>query len=479
MRRRLAPAAAAALALLLAASPASPGAGAHSAAAATPEPTPAVRALSLAEAIALAEESSPVLAAARRRAEAAGERALTSERGGNWPRLGLSTAWTATNTPASVFAQKLNAGLFTDADFALGSLNSPDARSHLSTSLAVELPLDPFGKSSPALRASRSEAEAEAQAAREVELEVRLRVVETWHRAGLAAQAVFATERAVAGAASRESLIEAQATEGAVLRADLLRARARRRSLEADLAARRGEAQSAGAGLALAVGSKEPLAPAIESQLDDSRVGASGTGTVDEEPAPEALTEWLERVASRPAVVAARAALAAAEQGSLAAARGVRPDLALSAALLDDRGPLPDGQQTGAAGAFLRWSLFDPQQEPRRAAAESSAAAAAADLAAAEGQARFEIESAWHAAVSARERRQAAHGGTEEGLEALRVVRERRAAGLATLTDELETEAAALAAELAELGATADAAITRAALERAAGAAFLATEINR
>jgi len=59
--------------------------------------------------------------------------------------------------------------------------------------------------------------------------------------------------------------------------------------------------------------------------------------------------------------------------------------------------------------------------------------------------------------------------GTAEGREALRVVQERRQAGMATLTDELETEAASLAAELGELSAAADTALADAALARAAG----------
>jgi outer membrane protein TolC len=190
------------------------------------------------------------------------------------------------------------------------------------------------------------------------------------------------------------------------------------------------------------------------------------------------LDVWLEHAADRPAVAAARAALAAAEQGALVAARTRRPDLALAAQVQDDRGPLSQGQTTGAAGVYLRWSLFDPQREASRAAADLSVAAAADDLAAALAQARFEIESSWYAAAAAGERLQAARGGTEEGREALRVVRERRGAGLATLTDELETEAAALAAELAELEAAADAAIRAATLERAAGVGFLRAETD-
>jgi outer membrane protein TolC len=49
------------------------------------------------------------------------------------------------------------------------------------------------------------------------------------------------------------------------------------------------------------------------------------------------------------------------------------------------------------------------------------------------------------------------------------VIQERRESGIATLTDELETEAASLGAELSEIRAAAEAAIADAALARAAG----------
>ena len=49
------------------------------------------------------------------------------------------------------------------------------------------------------------------------------------------------------------------------------------------------------------------------------------------------------------------------------------------------------------------------------------------------------------------------------------MVQERRQAGMATLTDELETEAEALSAALEEIAAAADVAIADAALRRAAG----------
>ncbi|HET9211934.1 MAG TPA: TolC family protein, partial [Thermoanaerobaculia bacterium] len=127
------------------------------------------------------------------------------------------------------------------------------------------------------------------------------------------------------------------------------------------------------------------------------------------------------------------------------------------------------GKVAGGIGIGLRWSAFDPTRDRRKAAAEAELSAAELQARAAADQVRLEVATAWDRAVAARERHAAAAGGAEEGREALRVVRERRLAGIATLTDELETEAASLAAELQELRAAAEAAIADAALERAAG----------
>jgi outer membrane protein TolC len=113
--------------------------------------------------------------------------------------------------------------------------------------------------------------------------------------------------------------------------------------------------------------------------------------------------------------------------------------------------------------------LFDATRAKRVAAATAEQRAAELAQRAALDQVRLEVATAFRRAQAARLRVLAASGGSEEGREALRVVRERRQSGLATLTDELETEAAALAAELLELQALTDAALADAALRRAVG----------
>ena len=149
--------------------------------------------------------------------------------------------------------------------------------------------------------------------------------------------------------------------------------------------------------------------------------------------------------------------------------RANRPDLAAWGQLQDDRNNA-GGHQSGAFGVLLRWNVLDPTRGKRVAAASAEARAAELAARATADQVRLEVETAWRRAQAARERYAAAAGGAEEGREALRVVQERRQQGMATLTDELETEAASLAAELEELRAASDAALADATLLRAAGA---------
>lgn len=413
--------------------------------------------ITLAEALALAEQQNPDLAAARAQAAAAFEGAAAARRGA-LPRLDLTAGWTYTDTPSAAFAYKLDSGEFSERDFEISRLNDPSALGHLGSTVGVEAPIDAFGKVRTAAEAVTARARAaEAQVAEGL-LDLRWQVVMSYRRAALAHRAVEVTERALAGARARETDIEARVEGGAALQSDLLRARARRREREADLAERRGDAQATAAALARALG-----APA-GSVYEASEEAASPV------PLAGGLGDWSARgLAGRPTLDAAEAGVEAARRALRSEEKTRLPDLAVWGRLQDSRVGIDRGKVTGGVGASLRWSAFDPTRDRRRAAAEAELRAAESRARAAADQVRLEVETAWHRARAARERYAAATGGAEEGREALRVVRERRLAGIATLTDELETEAASLAAELQELRAAADAALADAALERAAG----------
>lgn len=413
--------------------------------------------LTLAEALATADRQNPELLAARARAEAAEARSVAIRKD-RLPRLTAASGWSRTDNPTLVFSNKLTAGEFEAPDFAVDRLNDPGSLSHLSTSIGLAVPIDVFGKIKDAALGQAAVGRAGRAAEQEAAAETRFRVVEVYHQAAFARRAVEVADGAVAGARAREADVEARVAEGAALGADRLRARARRRQREADLAFARGRAANAQAALCRLLGA----AP-------DTRFVP-----VDPAPTPTALlgdeAEWVRRGLSNRAVIRGAAErVDALRRGARLEGRGLLPDLLAYGLVQDDRRTLASGGQSYAVGVGVRWSAVDPGRSRREAAARADLLAAEMDARAATDQVRLETVAAFRRAEAAREQWAAAAGGAEEGKEALRVTQERRQAGLATLTDELETEAASLFAELAELEAGSAVAVADAALRRAAG----------
>jgi outer membrane protein TolC len=413
--------------------------------------------LTLEQALERAGRQNPEILAANERVAAMQARS-ESVRQVARPRVWLQSGWSYSDNPATVFMGKLNSGQFTPQDFAIDNLNSPDALGHLSTALSIEMPLDLAGKVRGQADGLSAQRRAVSEATREAVQELRLRVVEAYRRADLARRAITVTERALEVARAREAQIEARVTDGAALQADLLRARTRRRQHEADLAERRGDVAIATAGLARLLG--DPAGTTYELAEPPS----FPTPLEGDEPA------WTARAQTqRPSLAAARERAQGASLLTRSEQRSAWPDLGVFAQVQDDRNSWSRDAQSGTLGVMLRWSVFDATRGKRVAAAAAEQRAAALDSRAAADQVRLDVESAFRRAQAARERLRAAAGGAEEGREALRVLQERRAAGMATLTDELETETAALGAELEELRAAADVAIADATLRRAAG----------
>ena len=414
------------------------------------------RPVTLAEATALAEKANPELQASALRVEAQIARTESVERA-RWPRATVQSSWSRTDLPAAVFANKLNSGAFTAADFDPARLNDPGALSHLGTSALLELPIDVFGKVGAAAGGMAAQGDAASAGTRDGTQEVRLRVAEAYRRAEVAGRAVEVTQKVLAVAKAREAEIEARVEAGGALPSDLLRARARRREREADVAERRSQQQMAQARLARLIG-----APVGVTYVPSEAPPAVNALAGEE-------ADWAARaLRQRPLLEAARHRQDAAAAIAKSEKKALLPDIGAYAVVSDDR--ISGGSaQAWAAGVGLRWTPFDAGRGKREAAAVAEQRAAEQDARAAADQVRLEVALAYRQAVTARERHAAASGGAEEGREALRVVQERRKAGLATLTDELETETAALGAALAELAAAAEVAMADAALARAAG----------
>jgi hypothetical protein len=152
-------------------------------------------------------------AAARVEAPAARTEAVRRAR---WPRLALAMDWSRSDLPAGVFASKLNSGAFAAGDFAIDQLNDPSALSHLGTTLALEVPIDAFGKLGAAADAMAAQGGATAASSRDAAHEIRLRVVEAYRQVETAGRAAQLTERVLQVARARQAEIEARVEAGAV-----------------------------------------------------------------------------------------------------------------------------------------------------------------------------------------------------------------------------------------------------------------------
>src|SRR4051812_40979620 len=84
------------------------------------------RALSLPDAVAAALAGHPSLAAASARVRGA-EARVDEARGGWLPHLNYQESWQRSNNPVFVFGSLLTQHQFSEANFAIGPLNRPDA----------------------------------------------------------------------------------------------------------------------------------------------------------------------------------------------------------------------------------------------------------------------------------------------------------------------------------------------------------------
>ena len=413
--------------------------------------------VSLPEAIDLALSGNQALKATRERALATHSRAGITDRL-LWPRVSLTSQWSRTDNAAMVFMGKLNSGVIEERDFAPATLNDPRARSQMSTRLSIEAPLDPFGRFTSLKGAGRAMARSADEASREQALDLRHRVTEAYGHAAVSREAVSVVEAALTASRSREAETEARVGEGAALRADLLRLRARRREREAEVAARMADQSGAEAVLSELLGAG-----------GDTTFVPSGLLTPASEPLADETVLVAKALSNRPALEALRLQAEAATRVAEADHKARLPELGVFAQLTDDRGGFSEGRPSYAVGGFLRMSIFDPAKNARQAEAQLTARAAELDLWAAMDEVRRSVRTARERVRSSLAAMDAAKGGAEEGQEALRVVQERRREGLATLTDELETEAASVGAQLRELSAQVEVAIAEAALARVTG----------
>jgi outer membrane protein TolC len=400
--------------------------------------------LTLTQAVEVALRTNPsmkVTAAGRQLADAQ----LQEARTGRWPSLQASETFTSSNNPVFVFGTLLEQGRFGPDNFAIDSLNHPNAINNFRSALTLRLPL--FDQRQTETRTARARI-AQQEADQQTEMaaqQLRFAVIRTFYGLLLAQARLQVSDDAVKTAEADVKRARDIFESGLVVQSDLLAAEVQLSEFRQQQIQAKGDLMTAMAALNTAIGLpvdslRQPLGQLVERAFPT--------------PAVETLSE--QALQDRPdyqrAVLSARA--------SEVRTRGARGEWLPRVDAFVTAGAsgryVAGGSGDYAAGASVTFNVFDAGRKARidqSRAAESIANAEQEQLA---NQIRFEVRRAYQQYVSARERMAVVAQVTAQATETLRMVQDRYHAGLTPITELLRAQTALVRARSDVLAARYD-----------------------
>ncbi len=430
---------------------------------------PAQEPVTLEQAVRTALAKNPALKAAQEETEVA--RAQTNQvRAAQYPRVDFSQGFTRGNNPVYVFGTLLTQRQFTAANFALSQLNTPAPLDNFQTRLEGQMLLFDWGRTRQRIGGAKrmeTAAEFDAEQARQ---DLILRVVRAYYGVVVARENLAAAREAYRTAEANEARVKALAEAGLVVSSDLLsaqvfRAQMKDREIRAD-----NQLQLARMMLSNEMGlGPEPLSEPVDKEAETIEVRAKLEEFAGE---TRPIDEW-ERtaLAERPALRAAELRYQAAEKNRSLARAEFGPRVGLFANVERDAETLAGPSGTNwTAGARLEFNLFAGGADRYRLAEASARERQASNqLDWFRSGVRLEVRQAYLETQAAKQRVEAARGSAEQAQEGLRILQNRYDAGLATMTDLLRAQTAALEAKTGYLAALHDWHVAVAQLERTAG----------
>ncbi len=415
--------------------------------------------LSLADAVGRALGQHPAIRAAQAATGEAAQR-VAQARSGYLPRLELVESAQRGNQPVFAFSSLLAERRFSTADFAIGSLNHPDAVTNYHTGLAFEQPLFDGFRTRSATRAAEIGRTLAVTGQEQVRADLALAATRAFAQVLAATADRRAAEAAVRAAEDDQKRAEHRRDAGLASEADVLAlqvhlAQMRERFIRAssDETVRRAE-----------------LNQAIGEPLDR-------TFALDEVH-PETVTapalDQLEQqaLAARPELRTARLQEALAREARQTARAAFLPQVSVQG-FFDLNG---NGEAFAAhasawmVGAQARWTIFSGLADVARLREAGLAGdRVAADREQVETAVRLDVRTAAARIQSATGRQQVGQASVTQARESQRIIRDRYEAGLAPVNDVLRAADAVLEAESQQTAALVDLLVSNAMLDRALG----------
>lgn len=384
--------------------------------------------LTLRQAVERALGQNPQTEIARADARAA-DAGISMARTALFPRLSALEDLSRGNDPVYVFGTKLRQQRFTQSDFALNSLNRPTPTGNFATRLTGQWMLFDWFGTEQQIRSARLAADSTRSMSTAVNQAVVLQVVQAYQSVLYAQRQldVAQHEEQTAGALLHDAQTRVKA--GLAIDSDLLAAQVNLAARQQENIAAQGQLQTAWAELESTMGGEVTTRPMLQPL--DARSFPDGVLSDEIEAALKA----------RPDLKALQLQIAAQQQAVRAARSDFFPQISAYGNWEMDRQTFAgDGGNNWVAGVQLNLDLLPLSKRARLGQAQAAQQKAEAQGRLEEQQIRLAVQRAFTNHQTAERIVATAHASMEQSTEALRILRNRYDAGLATITDLLRAE---------------------------------------
>jgi outer membrane protein TolC len=361
------------------------------------------------------------------------------------PALTATGSFTRSNNPVFVFGSLLEQGQFGPENFAINSLNHPDAINNFRSSLTLRFPVFDQRETTTRIASARIRQQQADQQSSLVEQQIRFEVIKSYYGVLLAQAKLEVAEDAVRTGEADVKRARDLVETGVVVLSDLLAARVQLSQFRQQEIQMSGELVTAVAVLNTALGLPVETPQQPSGKLVDRRFTLDGVDVLSS----QALQN---RPDYQKAVLSLRETSA-----QLHGARGEwlpRVDAFVTTGISSEH--ITNGSGDYAAGATVSFNVFDAGRKTRIAQARAAESIANAEQERLANQIRFEIVRAYQQYVTARERLEVVAEVSAQASETLRIVQDRYHAGITTITELLRAETALVRARSDVLAARYD-----------------------
>ncbi len=400
----------------------------------------------------------PVLEASAANKEAAQSR-VREAKSGFLPRLNYSESVQRSDNPVFVFGSLLDQRQFTQDNFNLGLLNSPNFLNNFQSQVRVDQTVYDFGATKSQVHAAELGTQMASEEDRRARMVVIAGVASAYFNAILSTERLAVAQDAVRSAESDLQRAENLRTAGMSTDADVLSVRVHLADMRERAIQARYASEVASAALNDALGAPLETQHALSTALVPARLSSTDLAGFDK--------SSLQGPGPREAALASEAA----DAHTSAARSALFPKISVHGVFEADRQTfVTRGGANWLFGASLNWNLFDGfASQSRREEASHLAAAARAEQKRTESAARLAVRKAYADWKSAEEQIGVAAAAVAQAEESLRITRNRYEAGLTTITELLRNETATLETKTRHLEAVYQQRVAATELELAAG----------